>query len=229
MNFYIENIIAYFRIIRPVNIFLGVVPVLITADILNTGINNYNVLYSILTVGFFMSGGNIVNDIFDLPTDLINRPRRPLPAGNIRLIYAVLYAVICFLAGILTCLQLNFLSRIIGLAAVFPVLILYTPLLKKIPLIGNMMIGVMLGMVFIFAEAAMTNTVQKMWIPASLAFGLTLLRELEKDMEDIQVDIATGITTFTTKFGIASSFFLYFFLSVILCAGAILHYFTGFY
>ena len=47
-----------------------------------------------------------------------------------------------------------------------------------------------------------------MWIPAWLAFGLSSIRELIKDIADVDGDKINGIMTFPVKFGI-NSFPLY--------------------
>lgn len=92
-----------------------------------------------------------------------------------------------------------------------------------------MIIGMVLGAVFIFSEAAFIGSLGKMWIPFLLAFGLTFIRELVKDMEDVEGDMATGISTYPMKFGLIKSFYMLLVMSTILCAGALIPYFLTIY
>ena len=52
------------------------------------------------------------------------------------------------------------------------------------------------GAVFIFVELALLNEIQTMNIPFFLAFGLTLIREFNKDIEDIEGDQKLSLQTF---------------------------------
>jgi len=229
MIFYIERLYAYIKILRPLNVVFGVLSVLITADLLDIEVNLIFLLYPSLIVALFIAAANVTNDIFDFPTDKINRPRRPIPSGNIRLPYAVFYAFTLYTVGIILTFYINSFSRMIALVIVLPLLVLYTPVFKKIPLMGNMIIGLVLGSVFIFSEVAFTDSLGKMWIPFLLAFGLTFIRELVKDMEDVEGDTAAGISTYPMKFGLVKSFYILIALSTFLCAGALIPYFLSIY
>ena len=80
---------------------------------------------------------------------------------------------------------MNPLSQWIALGLVLPLIIFYTPILKSIPLIGNIVISLMLGLVFIYTEVVVSGSLEHSMIPAILAFSLTLIREIVKDIQDI--------------------------------------------
>ncbi|MFQ6609726.1 MAG: geranylgeranylglycerol-phosphate geranylgeranyltransferase [Fidelibacterota bacterium] len=208
------------------NILLAILSLLITADILNTITLDTTLFISAAVVATFMAGGNIANDIFDLRTDKINRPNRPLVSGSISIKLSVSLAIILFVTGVFFTLFLNTSARTMALAMILPMLLLYTPVFKRLPLIGNVMVSVLLAMVFIFSEIALTDEMNKMWFPAGLAFGLTLIRELVKDMEDISGDEKAGMKTFPIRFGMEASFYLLISITVILCVYALIPYFT---
>ena len=84
-------------------------------------------------------------------------------------------------------------------------------------------------MVFIFSEAVFTNTVHIVWIPAWLAFGLTFIRELIKDVEDVEGDCLNGIKTFPVVFGVEKSLYLVYLLIIIFCILWWVPYFNNLY
>ncbi len=215
----------YLKIIRPLNVVFAVLSLAITADILNLFSLNLTMVASAIVIASFTAGGNVVNDIFDLPIDRINRPGRPLVSGKIPLIAAVIYASILFLVGAGFSFYLNYSARTLVLVFILPLLLLYTPVFKRIPLIGNVLIAALLAIVFIFSEVALTGIADKMWFPAGLAFGLSLIRELAKDMEDIRGDTEVGVQTFPVRFGMGNSFYLLLLVTICLCSYALIPYF----
>ena len=80
-----------------------------------------------------------------------------------------------------------------------------------------MAVATVLGMVFLFSEAAFTGTVSTMLTPAWLAFGLTLIRELIKDVEDVEGDKLYSARTFPVMFGVDKSFYLVYLLIITFC------------
>jgi 4-hydroxybenzoate polyprenyltransferase len=95
--------------------------------------------------------------------------------------------------------------------------------------LGNIAIGGVLGCVFLFAEAALTGRVSTMWIPAWLALGLTLIRELVKDIEDMEGDRQHGAYTFPAVFGVKRSLQLTYILIILFCLIWWLPYLWGSY
>ena len=204
-------------IIRPLNVFLGGVAVAITTYILNQSMFNMHTIYIYMVVMFFIGASNILNDVFDCITDRINHPIRPIPSGLITKKDALFVSGILFLLGIFSALNLNTMSQYLSLGIVLPLIILYTPLLKPIPIIGNIAISVVMGIVFIFTEAAVTNKINIMIIPAGLASYLTFIREMVKDVQDVVGDKKQSITTFPIKYGISIAILIIRILLVILC------------
>jgi geranylgeranylglycerol-phosphate geranylgeranyltransferase len=150
-----------------------------------------------------MASGNIINDIFDIEIDRINRPSRPLLSGLIKINFAL------FFYFILVLISLS-LSLLIGQSAFTIVLIshlilfLYSKYLKKVPLIGNVTVAFLTGLVFIFGGVTVGNASVAI-IPASFAFLINLIREIVKDMEDIEGDRKADLITFPIKFGFQKS------------------------
>lgn len=209
-------ILSLFKISRPINVIISVVSVLISAFILEQDYSSKLVLITCLIVAGFTTFSNVINDIFDFKTDKFNRPNKPLPNHKISIRTAVIFSITVLLLCIYATQQLNLLSQNFVYFIVIPVIITYTPVFKSIPLLGNILIGTMLGCVFLFSEASFLNQFKIMWVPALLATHLTILRELLKDIEDYEGDLKSGIKTFPVYFGIKHSLSLLFLLIILL-------------
>ena len=76
-----------------------------------------------------------------------------------------------------------------------PLIILYTPIFKKIPFIGNLVIAFILGMVFIVTTTYLNENIFIILPPSILAFLLMLIREIIKDIADLSGDKKFNINT----------------------------------
>ena len=137
---------------------------------------------------------------------------------------SILYGI-----GIMASTYLHPLGRQIALVLVLPLLVLYTPLFKRLPFIGNLVVGSILGLVFLFTEGAIHGYVDKMWIPFCLATTLSTIRELVKDTADMEGDAIGDLQTFPRKFGLVATLWLLRTLTICLCFGASIPYFDGWY
>jgi geranylgeranylglycerol-phosphate geranylgeranyltransferase len=212
-----HSIFPYINILRPINLIFSALSVIITAHLTDSLHQTIIIINAVVVVVSFAGASNILNDIFDINIDKKNQPYRPLPSGKISIWNALVYMLAIYFFGIYALFNLSELAIEIALLIVLPILILYTPVFKRIPLIGNIAVAAVLGMVFIFSEAAFTNTVSMVWIPAWLAFGLTFIRELIKDMEDVQGDYLNGAKTFPVVFGVDKSLYLAYLLIITFC------------
>ena len=147
-----------------------------------------------------------------------------MPSGRLRIQNAILLMGFLYSVGIIACTYLQPLGRKIALITVLPSLVLYTPLFKRLPFIGNIVVGGILGLVFLFTEGAVSGNVDKMWIPFSLATALSTIRELCKDAADMAGDSTANLQTFPRKFGLISTLWLLRLLTAMLCFFAITPY-----
>lgn len=200
----INKIKAFLNLTRPINFaitfFTSVVAVFICS------VDNFPMKIAILaglSSGFTASAGNIINDIFDIEIDKVNRPDRQIPSGKITYKEAfVLYFIILLLSLILSWF-INLAAFIIVVATTL-LLFLYSKYLKRIPLAGNVVVAFLTGLVFIYGGVAIGNPVAAV-IPALFAFLINLIREVVKDMQDVEGDKKSGIKTFPIKFGFQKS------------------------
>ncbi len=199
-----KQIIAYIKIIRPINIVLTFIVVIVAIIISQKEqINYYIILLSSITAALVAASGNIVNDIFDIETDKISHPKRVLVIGSITKNQALyLYCVLIVIAMVMTL----YLSAIL-LTIVFvtiTLLFIYSAYLKRLPLIGNFVIALLTGMVFIYGGFAANNPIGAI-VPAVIAFLINLIREIVKDIQDIEGDLKLNYSTLPIKVGVAKS------------------------
>jgi 4-hydroxybenzoate polyprenyltransferase len=179
----------------------------------------------VLSVIYVAAAGNIINDYMDFELDKEFKPQRPLPQGLVSLNAAVyLHAIFAF-AGIALGFYLGFQvsNYKIGYIYVISVIVLYgySAFLKKIALVGNIVIALLAAFVFVLPlifEATYLNAIHagnlfettgyafnillwQMKFYAGFAFLTSLAREIVKDMEDKEGDDAFGIHTLVVDYG----------------------------
>ena len=221
-------IFFYIRLIRPLNIMTSGAAMLIATAILDEFSNVRIMVLTSLIVMLYAAASNALNDALDHEIDLINRPMRPIPSGHVSVNGALALSFIFFTIGLVLCIQLPDSAIVIGGFIAVPLMIVYSTNLKGKGLIGNFVVALILGMAFLFSGAAYGN-VKPMWTPMLLAFGLTLVRELVKDIADIEGDKFSGLHTFPIVFGINRSIQLSIVLCVLIGLGSLIPYINGVY
>jgi geranylgeranylglycerol-phosphate geranylgeranyltransferase len=218
----------HIKLLRPLNVFTSGLAMVIGSGILGTLNNTSTLLLVMAVVMCFAGAANALNDVVDYEIDKINRPMRPLPSGFVKKRTALFISILLFSMGTLACLELSEAAKVIGIVIAMPFMVLYSKYLKGMPLIGNMIVAFILGLSFLFCGAAFNN-MSPMWIPMILAFGLTLVRELVKDIADMEGDQSAGLKTFPITAGIEKSIQLSIFLSACIGVGAFIPYLYGTY
>lgn len=191
---------AFITILRPLNLLQAALAVFLTTAILGELDQVNTLILLILSVISINGAGNIINDIYDLEIDRINRPNRPLPSGKMSVRTARIYMFNLFALGIFCASLISILTFYIAALIATPVLIAYSARLKRLPLIGNITVSFMLGLAFIYVGSAFGN-IETTLIMAALAFGFTLIRELVKDLEDMEGDRQSGARTLPLVWG----------------------------
>jgi 4-hydroxybenzoate polyprenyltransferase len=199
-----KKILAYISITRPLNVLITFLVVVVAILISQTNqIDTAKIIFASLAAALVTAGGNIVNDIYDIETDRISHPDRALVQGLISKKEAViLYGIFNTLAIIISS-KLSDLLLIIVLISII-ILFTYSYHLKKLPLIGNLIVAFLTGLAFIYGGFAADNPDAAI-VPAAFAFFVNLIREVVKDMQDIEGDSKVGIITFPIKYGLQKS------------------------
>ncbi|MEW6686262.1 MAG: geranylgeranylglycerol-phosphate geranylgeranyltransferase [Candidatus Edwardsbacteria bacterium] len=194
---------ASLEIIRPVNAFLAVVSVVIGSIIAGGKGTEPEVLRSAISVFFICGGGNILNDYFDFEIDKINRPNRPLPSGRLKKNSALALGILFFILGLLLSWWINYGA--VGIAVVAVVLlVIYSAVLKRIGLPGNIIVALAASLPFIYGGVAIRRIVPVI-IPTVFAFIYHFGREIIKDAEDIEGDLMAKARTLPIRWGIKKS------------------------
>ncbi len=172
---------------------------------------------------FLAASGYVINDYFDIKTDLINRPDKVVAGQVFQRRTVLLWHVLFTFLGVFTGLFLAYITRKENYALMFifipGLLWYYSTTLKKQILVGNLAISLLTGMVPYFVvslEFAMlarvhgsailsTEACSMAWFWttgfAFFAFISNLSREIIKDLEDLKGDEASGCHTLPVEMG----------------------------
>ncbi len=195
---------SYIALIRPVNFIITGISIYVSC-LLAGGIHNQfiQMLFASLGGALISAGGMVINDVFDIEIDKINKPNRPLPSGAITKFDAMMYYAALSGAGLMMSAYTSTIAFIVAFVAV-PIIFLYSYKFKATPLFGNLIVGTLTGLAFIYGGAAVGN-IQKAMMPALFAFLINVGREIIKDMEDIEGDAKNHIVTYPIKYGLKQS------------------------
>jgi len=178
----------------------------------------------VLATVLLAASGYVINNYFDVRIDRINRPDHVVVGREIPRRVVLLLHVILTIAGVITGLFVAYITRKETYALMFilipGLLWYYSTTLKKQMLVGNLTIALMTALVpFIvvsleFATLArvhgdtilQTEACSTAWFWtagfAFFAFISTLMRELIKDIEDLEGDKEAGCHTLPVEMGI---------------------------
>lgn len=193
------------------------------------------------TLGFFLliltticiaAAGNIINDIYDIETDTINKPHKVIVGKSISEQVAFNLFLTLNIIGVV----LGFyLSHSVGKSPFFTIFVLisatlyfYASFLKHKPLIGNIVISVLVAMSIMIVGIfdlipAITEINRRTQITffkilvdyAVFAFLINLVRELIKDIEDIDGDYNAQMNTLPIAIGRDRARYVAFFISLL--------------
>ncbi len=187
----------FIKLIRPLNVaitFLSVwAGVFISAGKIESG-NLLKILLASIGAALINASGNVINDVFDIATDKANRKKnRPLVDGEISKKAAVIFYVILTLLSIPFLYYSGTAQLIIGIISIV-LLFLYSLILKRLPMLGNIIVGLETGLVFVYA-GFLTETWWNSFIPFYFALHINIIRELIKSWEDLPGDSQNFIYT----------------------------------
>lgn len=197
----------------------------------------------VVVIVLLSAAGYIVNDIYDLPIDHINKPNRIVIGRRITVNHAIaLYVLFNIFAGAAAIWLSTLRGSIIyaaGSAMLAFGLWFYASRLKCVPVAGNIFVALLsliIPLVFFFEYDSLNhhsvfqiNTHQKTrWIVLGFtvfAFLTHLMREVIKDAEDLPGDSAYGCRTLPAVFGLGTArrfiIFASIFLIIILAASQV--------
>jgi 4-hydroxybenzoate polyprenyltransferase len=186
----------------------------------------------VLSTVLIAAGGYVINNIFDQNTDTENKPQNVIVGKTISetRAYNLYIALNCVGVGIGFYLS-NVIQRP-GLASIFiliaATLYLYASSLKQMMLIGNVIVALLLAFsviiigIFDLYPATAADNQQQMAVVFSIlldyalfAFILNFIREIIKDLEDINGDSNQGMNTLAITLGVNRTSKIVFVLSLV--------------
>ncbi|WP_066225490.1 geranylgeranylglycerol-phosphate geranylgeranyltransferase [Formosa haliotis] len=191
---------------------------LFPAFYVDTALNDWQFSILVIATLCLAAAGNIINDIYDVDTDTINKPNRVIvgkfisekTAYNLFIGFNVIGVALGF-----------YLSNAIGKSGFFALFViisvllyLYASYLKRTLLVGNMIISVLVGLsliivglfdlipVITFENQDNQRLVFKLVLTyAGMAILLNFIREIVKDIEDVDGDYKSGMHTLPILIG----------------------------
>lgn len=181
-------------------------------------LNWFGFLLLILSTLCIAAAGNIINDIQDVDTDIVNRPEKVIIGKKVTEKTAYNLFIILNVIGV----GLGFyLSNLVGRSGFFAIFVIisallyiYATYLKQTLLVGNIVISVLVAMSILIVglfellpvvtaqNQATQLTFFKILLDYALfAFIINLVREVAKDIEDIDGDYKAGMNTLPIAIG----------------------------
>ena len=196
-------------------------------DGFSDGMTTLQFLLLIVATILIAIGGYVINDIFDINTDSINKAGKNVVGRSITIKQAYTLYWITTAVGIAAGTLLSYLINQINFGLIFlfsaGLLWFYSQRYQCQPLIGNIVISILssisIGLVWLFEFYALSSNAsvfvnaqtnfplvnRLVLIYMGFAFMVSFLREMVKDIEDYQGDNRFGCVTFTVKFGISAT------------------------
>jgi len=158
------------------------------------------------------AGGYVANDYFDLVTDKISKPWRPLIRGDINPAIARRVSIFLYLFAVAySIFFIGFLTTIFVILNVF-IVDLYNSRFKREGFLGNIFVALATSNLFIYGSLSYAERLGGLdkftslaFIPYIFAFLLTLTREVIKGVEDVEGDRLANIKTLAVALGYRKS------------------------
>jgi len=228
-------VVHFFKLIRWQNLSMLIIIQLLFKYVLfknypiAISLSNFDFALLVLAIIFIAAGGNVINDFFDIETDNINKPTKVIVGTAFSEYQAKFIYVILTISGIIFGASLSYSKQFPYLSIIFiaiaGLLFLYSNYLKRIALIGNILISLLIGFsilllgVFdVFPNSGNPDNalvLNVMFVYIAFAFSLNLIREIIKDIEDIDGDYSSEMRTLPIVIGRKRTQNCTFFLSIL--------------
>lgn len=220
--------IHFFKLIRWKNlIMIALMQYLIKYALLLPFFESHGVITSLKPLGFIIlvlaticiaAGGYIINDIYDVETDKVNKPDKVIINKHISEKNALTLFIILNVIGVGLGFYLSNGIGKSGFSVIFIIasalLYIYSSYLKQLFLVGNIVVSLVVSLSILLIGVfelipAMTDANRVVQITffkiildyAIFAFMINLIRELVKDIEDIDGDYKAGMRTLPIVLG----------------------------
>ncbi|WP_456378270.1 geranylgeranylglycerol-phosphate geranylgeranyltransferase [Lutibacter sp.] len=215
------NLVAFFKLIRWKNVLLLLyIQVLLKIFVFNslntsTNLSTFQFLVLLVSILLITSAGYIINDIFDVKTDLINKPQKVIvtkyfTVEKTQQLYVWLNAIGIAL-GIGLSLHIEKPTYSFLFIGTSLLLYYYSKIFKSKPLIGNLIVSFLTSFsiytLYIFEISISKQTHTQLFVfyltlvLCLFAFLLNLIREIVKDITDLKGDYNLKMSTLPIVIG----------------------------
>lgn len=156
--------------------------------------SNSNLIILIFSTLLVASAGYLINDYYDIKIDYVNKPNRVVVGKYIKRRHVLIIHSIFNFAGIAIGFFISWRVGSLHLFAAFA-LWLYSNLLKRLPLWGNIAVSLLTGLSVFSIYLLYFQNLETIGMYAVFAFFISLIREIIKDLEDIKGDEKFGCKT----------------------------------
>jgi 4-hydroxybenzoate polyprenyltransferase len=195
-------------------------------------LNDWQYCLLVLSTALIAAGGYVINNIFDQATDNDNKPDQVVVGKSISETQAYNIYLVLNIVGVGIGFYLSNVIAKPGFASIFimiaATLYLYATSLKQMMLIGNIIVALLLSfsviIIGVFDLYPVTNAGNQQLMAdlfavlldyALFAFIINFIREIVKDLEDVNGDYNQGMNTLPIALGINRTSKLVFILSFI--------------
>lgn len=204
---------AFFKLVRWPNLLITALMMCLVHHCLMHMESTFPFTLLVISMVLIQAGGYVINDIFDLEIDAINKPDKQIVGriftekqGNVFYISLTIIGLVCALAASLIALGSKFITIFACMALLACLLYSYSSRYKKKLVIGNLIVSLSVAfavfvpwlfeMIYISKHELLLITMQPLMrislrfvlIYTAFAFLMTLIREIVKDMQDVNGD-----------------------------------------
>lgn len=165
---------------------------------------NLQFILLILSTLLIASGGYIINDYYDIKIDYVNKPDRVVIGKHLKRRHVLVIHSFFNGLGILLGIFVSWWIVGINILATF-LLWLYSNLLKRLPLWGNLVVSFLTGLSVFVVYILFRQNLELIAMYSVFAFFISLIREIVKDLEDIEGDEKFGCRTLPIAVGLVAT------------------------
>lgn len=222
-----KKIGSFFKLVRWPNLLITALMMCLVFHCIMMMQSTVSFTLLVISMVFIVAGGYVINDIFDMETDAINKPKKLIVGKvfsekqcNVFYWTLTIIGLCCGLTSTIMALGSKFYMIFACLLLLSAILYSYSKTYKKKLLIGNVIVSlsvafaVFLPWLFVMLymsanplllranEDLMTTSLRIVLFYSAFAFLTTLIREIVKDMEDVDGDGRTHCRTIPVVLGL---------------------------
>lgn len=221
-----EQVKALYKLGRPLTTLSGVLAVFLGGYVAGTGAWG-NIFLAGLATMLISAAANAWNDYLDVEIDRINKPKRPLPSGQVSLRAARWFSFTLAGLSLITASFINWPAFLIALLSNI-ILYVYSLHLKSTVLWGNATVATISAMSVAFGGVAAGNVTPTLWLVLIIFLGI-MGREVLKTMADYEGDLSQRCRTIATVWGKRKARIVFYILAAATLVVMMLPYLTGYY